>query len=193
MKVLSALAVVMSALLLQGCIAAAVVGTAAVGTKAATDPRTVGTQVDDGTLELRVNSALSKDEQIKKEARINVTAYQGKVLLAGQAPTPELASRAKQIAMGVEGTAEVFNEIRQGQPIGLGTASSDTWITTKVKADLMTEKGVPGSDIKVETNKGVVSLSSDVAITDSQKEMAVAIAKKIKGVKAVSADGLKSE
>ncbi len=78
MKALSTLAVLMSALLLQGCIAAAVVGTAAVGTKAATDPRTVGTQVDDGTLELRVNSALSKDEQIKKEARINVTAYQAK-------------------------------------------------------------------------------------------------------------------
>ncbi|VFS09072.1 Predicted periplasmic or secreted lipoprotein [Enterobacter cancerogenus] len=69
--------------------------------------------------ELRVNSALSKDEQIKKEARINVTAYQGKVLLAGQAPTTELASRAKQIAMGVEGTIEVFNEVRQGQPISL--------------------------------------------------------------------------
>ena len=44
MKVLSALAVVMSALLLQGCIAAAVVGTAAVGTKAATDPRTLRPQ-----------------------------------------------------------------------------------------------------------------------------------------------------
>ena len=56
MKALSTLAVLMSALLLQGCIAAAVVGTAAVGTKAATDPRSVGTQVDDGTLELRVNS-----------------------------------------------------------------------------------------------------------------------------------------
>ncbi|MBK4987347.1 MULTISPECIES: BON domain-containing protein [Pseudomonas] len=72
-------------------------------------------------------------------------------------------------------------------------ATSDTWITTKVKADLLTEKGIPGSDIKVETNKGVVSLSSDVAVTDSQKEMAVAITKKIKGVKAVSADGLKAE
>jgi osmotically-inducible protein OsmY len=63
----------------------------------------VGTQVDDGTLELRVNSALSKDEQIKKQARINVTAYQGKVLLVGQAPTTDLSSRAKQIAMGVDG------------------------------------------------------------------------------------------
>ncbi len=71
--------------------------------------------------------------------------------------------------------------------------TSDTWITTKVKADLLTEKGIPGSDIKVETNKGVVSLSSTVAVTDSQKKMAVEITKKIKGVKDVSAAGLKAE
>lgn len=126
MKAFSPLAVIIAALLLQGCVAAAVVGTAAVGTKAATDPRSVGTQVDDGTTELRVNTALSKDAQIKKEARINVSAYQGKVLLVGQSPNSELSARAKQIAMGVEGTTEVFNEIRQGQPIGLGDASNDT-------------------------------------------------------------------
>jgi len=72
-------------------------------------------------------------------------------------------------------------------------STSDTWITTKVKSDLVTEKGIPGTDIKVETNKGVVSLSSTVAITEAQKTTAVAITKKIKGVKAVSADGLKAE
>ena len=71
--------------------------------------------------------------------------------------------------------------------------TSDTWITTKVKSDLVTEKGIPGTDIKVETNKGVVSLSSTVAITKAQKDTAVAITKKIKGVRAVSADGLKAE
>ena len=70
---------------------------------------------------------------------------------------------------------------------------SDTWITTKVKADLLTEKGVPGSDIKVETSQGVVSLSSDVKVTESQKEVAVGIAKNIKGVKSVMSDGLKAE
>jgi hyperosmotically inducible protein len=72
-------------------------------------------------------------------------------------------------------------------------ATSDTWITTKVKADLVTEKGIPGTDIKVETNKGVVSLSSTVTLSAAQKKLAVDIAKKIKGVQAVSADGLKSE
>lgn len=39
MKAFSPLAVIIAALLLQGCVAAAVVGTAAVGTKAATDPQ----------------------------------------------------------------------------------------------------------------------------------------------------------
>ncbi len=80
-----------------------------------------------------------------------------------------------------------------GEAAKVEEATSDTWITTKVKSDLLTEKGIPASDIKVETNKGVVSLSSTVAVTDSQKATAVAITKKIKGVKAVSADGLKAE
>lgn len=47
MKLLPITAVLCSALLLQGCIGAAVVGTAAVAGKTATDPRSLGQQVDD--------------------------------------------------------------------------------------------------------------------------------------------------
>ena len=184
MTALSPLAILLSALLLQGCVAAAVVGTAAVGTKAATDPRTVGTQVDDSTLELRVNSALSKDEQIKKQARINVTAYQGKVLLTGQSPTSDLSARAKQIAMGVEGTTEVFNEVRQGQPIGLGPASSDTWITTKVRSQLLGTDQVKSSNVKVTTENGEVFLMG--LVTDREGRAAADIASRVSGVSRVT-------
>ena len=184
MKAFSPLAVVLSALLLQGCVAAAVVGTAAVGTKAATDPRSVGTQVDDGTLELRVSTALSKDAQIKKEARINVSAYQGKVLLVGQSPNSELSARAKQIAMGVEGTTEVFNEVRQGQPTGLGEASNDTWITPKVRSQLLTSDQVKSSNVKVTTENGEVFLLG--LVTDREAKAAADIASRVSGVKRVT-------
>ncbi|WP_330985584.1 MULTISPECIES: division/outer membrane stress-associated lipid-binding lipoprotein [Enterobacterales] len=184
MKALSPLAVLIAALLLQGCVAAAVVGTAAVGTKAATDPRTVGTQVDDSTLELRVNSALNKDEQLKKEARVNVMAWQGKVLLTGQAPSTDLSSRAKQIAMGVEGTTEVFNEIRQGEPIGLGTASSDTWITTKVRSQLLGSDQVKSSAVKVTTENAEVFLMG--SLTEREGKAAADIASRVSGVKHVT-------
>lgn len=184
MKAFSPLAVLISALLLQGCVAAAVVGTAAVGTKAATDPRSVGTQVDDSTLELRVNTALNKDEQLKKEARVNVMAWQGKVLLTGQAPSTDLAARAKQIAMGVEGTSEVFNEIRQGQPIGLGTASSDTWITTKVRSQLLGSDQVKSSAVKVTTENAEVFLMG--SLTSREGKAAADIASRVSGVQHVT-------
>ena len=72
-----------------------------------------------------------------------------------------------------------------------GDAASDTWITTKVKSTLLAEDATPGMDIEVETKDGVVSLSGTVA-TEAEKEAAVAKAKGIKGVREVSADGLKT-
>ncbi|MEL4013015.1 division/outer membrane stress-associated lipid-binding lipoprotein [Dryocola clanedunensis] len=184
MKALKPLAVLITAILLQGCVAAAVVGTAAVATKTATDPRSVGTQVDDGTLEVRVNSALNKDAQMKKDARINVTAYQGKVLLTGQTQSTELSSRAKQIALGVEGTTEVYNEIRNIAPVGLGTASSDTWITTKVRSQLLSSDQVKSSNIKVTTENGEVFLLG--LLTEREGKAAADIASRVSGVKHVT-------
>lgn len=91
-----------------------------------------------------------------------------------------------------QSTSQTPMEVAAGEMTKAKEATSDTWITTKVKSDLVTEKGIPGTDIKVETNKGVVSLSSSVVITEAQKATAVSITKKIKGVTAVSAVGLKT-
>ena len=184
MKLKATFAVLSSALLLQGCIAGVVVGSAAVATKTATDPRSVGTQVDDGTLEARVESALSTDQQLKKEARVVATAYQGKVLLTGQSPNADLTARAKQIAMGVEGTTEVYNEIRQGTPVSLSTASSDTWITTKVRSQLLTSDTVKSSNVKVTTENGEVFLLG--LVTQQEGQSAAQIASQVSGVKHVT-------
>lgn len=70
-------------------------------------------------------------------------------------------------------------------------AVSDTWITSKVKSTFLADDSISGLDIKVETNKGVVSLSG-VVPSDAERDLAVQKAKTIKGVHAVSADGLKS-
>ncbi|HEI9729185.1 TPA: divisome-associated lipoprotein YraP [Serratia marcescens] len=184
MKLKATFAVLSSALLLQGCIAGGVVGSAAVATKTATDPRSVGTQVDDGTLEARVENALSKDQQLKKDARVVATAYQGKVLLTGQSPNADLTARAKQIAMGVEGTSEVYNEIRQGTPVSLSTASSDTWITTKVRSQLLTSDTVKSSNVKVTTENGEVFLLG--LVTQQEGQSAAQIASQVSGVKHVT-------
>ena len=63
---------------------------------------------------------------------------------------------------------------------------TDTWITTKVKADLLATEATKGFDINVTTTNGVVTLSGKL---DSKAEVdqAVAVARAIKGVKSVDA------
>ncbi|MCY1277748.1 Osmotically-inducible protein Y [compost metagenome] len=70
-------------------------------------------------------------------------------------------------------------------------AVSDTWITSKVKSAFVADQGLSALDIKVETNKGVVSLSGVVS-SDAERDLAIEKAKAIKGVQDVSADGLKA-
>jgi osmotically-inducible protein OsmY len=60
----------------------------------------------------------------------------------------------------------------------------DSTLTTKVKAALLTAKGMKSTDISVETSKGVVTLSGEVEKA-GQVKRAGAIAAKVKGVKKV--------
>ena len=69
---------------------------------------------------------------------------------------------------------------------------SDTWITTKVKADLAVTEGVKSTDISVNTTNGVVTLIGVLA-SDTAVEKAIAVAKGIKGVVDVDSSGLKAK
>lgn len=65
---------------------------------------------------------------------------------------------------------------------------SDTWITTKVKTELLASSEVSGTDIKVETVNGTVKLSG--MATKAQADKAASIARNIDGVKSVDTSGL---
>jgi hyperosmotically inducible protein len=66
---------------------------------------------------------------------------------------------------------------------------ADSWITTKVKSEFAASRQVKGTDISVSTTDGMVTLTGTVA-TAKEKNKAVHIAHKVKGVKSVDASGL---
>ncbi|MCX2961433.1 division/outer membrane stress-associated lipid-binding lipoprotein [Rodentibacter caecimuris] len=174
--------IISASVLLQGCVAA-VLGGAAAGTKVATDPRTMGTQVDDETLEFKVENALDKDEQIKSEARVNAISYSARVLLIGQVPSESTKETATSLAKGVDGVTDVYNELRVGAKITIGQISKDSWITTQVKSKMLIDDRVKSTDVKVITENGEVFLLGNV--TQSQADAAAEIASKISGVQKV--------
>ena len=170
-----------SAMLLQGCVAAAIGGAAVAGaTKIATDPRSMGTQIDDETLESRVNSAIKKDQQIKSEARISVTAYSGRILLTGQVPNENLREVASSLAKGVQNVNDVYNEVRVGPKVDFAQISKDSWITSQIKSKMLVDSKVKTSDVKVVTENNEVFLMGNV--TQDQGNAAAEIARNVAGV-----------
>ena len=67
--------------------------------------------------------------------------------------------------------------------------ASDTWITAKVKADLLVTEETKGLDINVGTTNGVVTLTGKLD-NRMQVDKAVAVARAIKGVTSVDASTL---
>ncbi|UOV04380.1 BON domain-containing protein [Pseudoxanthomonas sp. F37] len=104
-------------------------------------------------------------------------------LLAATFATALLFSAGHVLADNPPNEPEENAQNDSSQPV------TDTWITTKVKADLLATENVSGLDIKVETVDGVVTLTGAVA-SQAQKDKAVAVAQQIKGVKRVDAGGL---
>ncbi|XNK11410.1 divisome-associated lipoprotein YraP [Haemophilus influenzae] len=180
---LKKLAILLGAtIFLQGCVAA-VIGGGAVAAKVATDPRTTGTQIDDETLEFKVENAVEKDAQIKAEGRVNAVSYNGRVLLIGQVPNSDVKDTATALAKGVEGVNEVYNELTVSPKISFAQISKDSWLTTQVKSKMFVDGRVKATDVKVISENGEVFLLGNV--TQSQANAAAGIASKISGVKKV--------
>jgi hyperosmotically inducible protein len=66
-----------------------------------------------------------------------------------------------------------------------GNAVKDSWVTMKIHSSFVPEDALEGSDIDVDTNAGVVTLTGTVP-TAAAKTRAVAIAKATDGVKSVT-------
>ncbi len=145
---------------LQGCAAAVVGGAAATGAAVIHDRRTAGAVVDDQRIELDAYHLKYKHGDINKHSSINITSYNGKVLLTGTAASTQMPERFAGLVAAIQGVREVVNEISIGPLRSAADTARDTYITSKVKISLF---GVDGklsdpTPFKVVTSAGVVYL-----------------------------------
>ncbi len=78
---------------------------------------------------------------------------------------------------------ETVNEAESTQPIG------DTWITTKVKSQLLADDLTKGTEIDVDTLEGVVHMSGALG-SQAEIDKAIAIARSTEGVTDVDTSDL---
>ncbi|CDZ76177.1 outer membrane lipoprotein [Legionella massiliensis] len=166
--------------LLSGCVAAVVAGAAAgmVGY----DRRSVTTIESDTRIFHKVHTAIVKDPRFR-DSRIIVSSFNRVVLLVGQTPAASLRVLAEKIAQSTPNVTRVYDEISVDYPLPISQRTKDAWITSQARSMMLTQKGLESGSIRIVTEKGVVYLMG--IVTHEQADLAVHVARQVKGVRKV--------
>ena len=145
--------------------------------------RTVGTVIDDETVEVTVLRTIHAANPALRDAHINVNSYGGVVLLTGQIGSENEKQIAEQAIKGLRKVDRVHNELEIAGPASFLARQNDTWLTAKVKAQLVADERVNAEHFKVITENNAVFLMGRVTRAESTR--AVEIASNVFGVQRV--------
>jgi osmotically-inducible protein OsmY len=182
MSMKSIISIITIAVLLQGCVAAAVVGVVG-GASVATDNRSLGNQIDDQKIEIDAQAKLRKSDALSDNTNLQVISVNGSVLVIGQAPNSYLRDQAIKAINEVNGVKQLHNQIRVSNTTSFTTKTNDVWLTSKVKTSLFGTDKLDATNIKVVTENGEVFLMG--LVTKEQATIAVEIARNVSGVNRV--------
>jgi osmotically-inducible protein OsmY len=171
------------ALTLQGCIFVAGAAAGAAAIAVVYDHRTIKLTLDDTNIANSISDKLSKIQALKQDGHVEVTVFNGVVLLTGQTPSQEARQQAGEIARSTKNVFKVYNQINIEAPTSSLTRTSDAWISTKIRTEMLARKNLKSSSIKVVTENGIVYLMG--IVTEKQANVAVDIARQVSGVQKV--------
>jgi osmotically-inducible protein OsmY len=149
------------------------------GAKLIYDRHGVYEKIDNYQLAAQVNKALFKDKILRKEKCVlDIAVFNGDVLVAGQAPTPELKESIHQRLSTVHGYRELFIQIvikKENEG-----SLKDGWITTKIRSQILADSTINPNIFKIVTVGGIVYIMGDVPKDQAFK--VINIARQTQGV-----------
>jgi osmotically-inducible protein OsmY len=175
-----AVTAVVAAATLGGCAVLAIGG--AVGTALLiTDRRTAGVQLEDQSIEFKSLTRIR--EALPDRGHVNTTSFNRMVLITGEVPTEADRTAVEQAIARIENVRSTVNDLAVTAPSSLAGRSSDTILTSKVKATFVDAKDLQSQAIKVVTERGTVYLLGRV--TEREATRAAELARSISGVQKV--------
>jgi osmotically-inducible protein OsmY len=144
---------------LGGCPVAIVGGLAAAGGAgyAANQERGAGGAFDDLTIKTNIQNAWLQVNPLMQRD-FTITVYEGRTLLTGTSPNPELKDQAAQVASQIPGVRAIYNEIEVAPTEGAWASVKDTWISSQIRSNLVFASQVRSVNYTIDTVNGSVYL-----------------------------------
>ena len=171
--------------LLNGCVGAASQGVFGTGVSIALDPRTLGTQIDDGIMDKNLDTKLllmNKNYFLS----ISTQVLDGRIFITGTINFPEEKLMITKLAWEIEGARSVKNDIKIKEEFNFKRSAKDLLITSQLRTALLLNKNIKSANYNIDTYKKKIFIYGIATTSDERKEV-INEAKQIVDVKEVVA------
>jgi len=176
---------VLSFIILSGCVGVSSEGVLGTGVSIYTDPRTLGTQIDDSIMQ---KSLLIRTAQANKKYIIDISSkvIDGHIVLSGKVDTVDEKILMTKLAWKIEGARSVKNNIEVRDKFSLKDYSKDLLITSQMKVAMLANKKISSVNYNVNTVNQVMFIFG-IAANESERREVMNESSLIKDVKKVDA------
>jgi osmotically-inducible protein OsmY len=172
-------------IILSGCVGASSKGVFGTGVTVALDPRTLGTQIDDGIMDKNLDARLLLFD---KNYFLNVSTQvlDGRIFITGKVESPEEKLKITKLAWETQGVRSVRNDLKIKEKFNFKQSSKDILITSQLRSAIIFNKKIKSANYSIDTYKKKIYIYG-IAETEDEKNEVIKEAKEILDVENVIA------
>ena len=175
--------IVLTFLILSGCIGTASKGIFGTGVSVALDPRSLGTQIDDSVMQKNLAARiLLRDKNYFLKVKTKV--LDGRIFITGKINNPEEKLQLTKLAWETDGVRSVKNDIKIKEEFNFKQSAKDLLITSQLRTALIFNKNIKATNYQIDTYKKKIFVYGIAHTTEERKEV-ITEAKEIIDVKDV--------
>ena len=142
-------------IILTGCVGYSSTGVLGTGVSIATDPRTIGTQIDDSIMQKNISAkiiSLNTNYILSVKSKV----LDGRVFITGKVDTVDDKLKITKLAWEVKGTRSVKNDLKIKEKFDLKQAAKDLLITSQLRTAMLSNKKIKSSNYNIDTHKKII-------------------------------------
>ena len=177
------LILIVTFILISGCVGYSSTGVLGTGVSVAMDPRTIGPQIDDSLMQKNLRAKLIlMDKGYLLSVKTKV--LDGRIFITGKVNTVEEKLKITKVGWEIKGARSVKNDLKIKEKFDFKQTAKDVLITSQLRTAMIANKKIKSANYDIDTYKKIIYV---YGISQNEEERAEVIneAKKVLDVEDV--------